>query len=226
MKKIFDFGKIDYYGIGRKSNAVTVEIEYTEKNEQKAFTASGNIWNAKHTNILTGGQCLDEIAKYITDPTFCEILRLWRLYHLNDMRPECEHQRAAGWDEQAKKKVILYTFKMTSAAISAQREVKDKVLNAARNGSTYIPTEAERQILALKYSITIPENCPPADMTQFYMPDKTEEKICGWIEETEHPEGILCKPCPVCGYRYGTEWKYLSIPAEDEQIIYKLLKGE
>ena len=28
MKKVFDFGKIDFYGKGRKCNAVTVEMEY------------------------------------------------------------------------------------------------------------------------------------------------------------------------------------------------------
>lgn len=31
MKKIFDFGKIDYTGTGRKVYPVTVEMEYREK---------------------------------------------------------------------------------------------------------------------------------------------------------------------------------------------------
>ena len=31
MKKRFDFGKIDYYGRGSRRNAVTVDMEYTEK---------------------------------------------------------------------------------------------------------------------------------------------------------------------------------------------------
>lgn len=30
------------------------------------------------------------------------------------------------------------------------------------------------------------------------------QKALGWLRENEHPDGILCKPCPVCGYKYGT----------------------
>ena len=44
MKKILHFGKIDFYNAGAKRNAVTVEIEYTEKqNGQKVFSVCGNI---------------------------------------------------------------------------------------------------------------------------------------------------------------------------------------
>lgn len=112
MKKIFDFGKIDYTGTGRK------------------------------TDIVAGGQCLDIIARYIKTPLFKEIYRLWKLYHLNDMHPECEHQAAQGW-----------------------------------------------------------------------------------THEHEHSRGILGKPCPVCGYKYGHGWNYFPIPEQDEQAIYKLLEG-
>ena len=28
----------------------------------------------------------------------------------------------------------------------------------------------------------------------------------GWIRPDEHPNGLLGKPCPVCGYRYGSAW--------------------
>lgn len=34
----------------------------------------------------------------------------------------------------------------------------------------------------------------------------------GHVYPKEHPRGVLCKPCPVCGYRYGTEWKYEEVP--------------
>jgi hypothetical protein len=27
-----------------------------------------------------------------------------------------------------------------------------------------------------------------------------------------HPEGLLHKPCPVCGHKYGTEWKKRRVP--------------
>ena len=37
MKKIFDFGKIDYTGTGRKVYPVTVEMEYREKDNGERF---------------------------------------------------------------------------------------------------------------------------------------------------------------------------------------------
>jgi hypothetical protein len=33
-----------------------------------------------------------------------------------------------------------------------------------------------------------------------------------WIRKDEHPAGLLCVPCPVCGYKYGSEWKFEQLP--------------
>jgi len=35
-----------------------------------------------------------------------------------------------------------------------------------------------------------------------------------WVTRNEHPEGLLLRPCPTCGYEYGSEWLYEPIPAE------------
>jgi hypothetical protein len=34
-----------------------------------------------------------------------------------------------------------------------------------------------------------------------------------WVRPDEHPEGLLTKSCPTCGYKYGTEWKKRELPA-------------
>ena len=44
--------------------------------------------------------------------------------------------------------------------------------------------------------------------------NKMESVALGWLHETKHEEGILCKPCPVCGYKYGDAWNYMPIPKE------------
>ena len=92
MKKTFNFGKIDYYGRGRKINSVEVKVELSDKG---VFTASANIWNSKHTDCVCGGQCLDEVAKYVKSDKFKKIYRLWEQYHLNDMHPGTEKQEEA-----------------------------------------------------------------------------------------------------------------------------------
>ena len=92
MKRTFTFGKIDYYGRGRKINLVEVKAELSDKG---VFTASATIWNSKKTDCVCAGQCLDEVAKYIKAPKFKKIHRLWKQYHLNDMHAGTEKQETA-----------------------------------------------------------------------------------------------------------------------------------
>lgn len=78
-QKTFNFGKIDYYGTGRKINAVEVEVELRDDN---ILAICGSIWNSKKTDEITAGQNLDEIKKYIKNDTFDLIYELWSGYHL------------------------------------------------------------------------------------------------------------------------------------------------
>lgn len=112
MKKTFNFGKIDYMARGRKDCAVDVTVELRECggepvldfngkptgercNAYTEFTASGRIWNHLHSDIYSGGQNLDEIAKYIKSPVFREIYNFWKKYHLNGSKSGTPEQEAA-----------------------------------------------------------------------------------------------------------------------------------
>ena len=92
MKKTFTFGKIAYYS-RRKINSVEVIVSLKKDNlDRWCFSAVGDIWNSTHTDIVCGGQILDDIARFIKDPTFVKIHRLWKKYHLNDARPGTREQ--------------------------------------------------------------------------------------------------------------------------------------
>jgi hypothetical protein len=43
------------------------------------------------------------------------------------------------------------------------------------------------------------------------MPDGKREQA-GWVTPGEHPEGLLTKPCPVCGYEYGSALNKRCVP--------------
>ena len=95
MKKTFKFGKIDFYGNGRRINAVEVEIELRDNKDGKpVFSAMGSIWNSTHTDIVCCGQCLDLIAEYVKNNTFKAIHRLWELHHLNNLNAGTPRQMA------------------------------------------------------------------------------------------------------------------------------------
>lgn len=232
MKRKFDFGCIDYMGSGVKQNRVTIDMEYEKIGNKKRFSVCADVWNARRTDIVAGGQCLDSIAPYINDPVYSEIFRLWSLYHLNDMHPECEHQAALGWIEKASKIVTLYHWKLTSETFRKRNAIKDIALKALKAGKTFTPSKEQSSIVSLSLSLTT--HAPTLDETisVFYEPKKslyagdighTETKTLGWLNENEHPDGLLSRACPVCGYKYGTAWLYRPIPADDEAIILKLL---
>ena len=113
VKKTINLGKIAYYG-NRKINAVDVEIEvrecggdqivkrdcgfdtlvgYTPKYME--LSICGNIWNSRHTDIVCGGQCIDEIAKYIKTPLMQKIETIWKRWHLNGMKAGTPEQEVA-----------------------------------------------------------------------------------------------------------------------------------
>lgn len=94
MKRTISFGKIDGYGNGKKSHEVTIEISLDENDPQKPkFTVCGNVWNIRGTDIIMGGQCLDSLLPYFKDnKLFVEIHRLWKNYHLNDLKPGTPEQ--------------------------------------------------------------------------------------------------------------------------------------
>lgn len=52
--------------------------------------------------------------------------------------------------------------------------------------------------------------------------EKIDGKAKGWLYESQG--GILGKPCPVCGYKYGSAWIYHPIPENDLQEIKKLFE--
>lgn len=93
MKRIINMGKIDYLNCGRKINKVTIEIELKEEEKGKVLSISGNVWNNRETDILMGGQCLDELQGYYKNNLlFKKIYILWKQYHLNDMHAGSKKQ--------------------------------------------------------------------------------------------------------------------------------------
>lgn len=121
MKKVFNFGKIDYTGTGRKAYPVSVSVELRKRGGDKTFTVNsktkereytgnttpeyvelsicGTIWNTKKTDIVYGGQCLDTINEYrnqLADKdVFDELYKFWKLYHLNGMHAGTPEQEKA-----------------------------------------------------------------------------------------------------------------------------------
>jgi hypothetical protein len=107
LNHVFEFGKIAYSS-NRKINRVTIEVTIYE-HENKAltidgeeiekyltFTASANVWNNIQSDIVAGGQMIDELAKdYFKNNTkFQAIFKIWQKWHLNDLKAGTRKQNA------------------------------------------------------------------------------------------------------------------------------------
>lgn len=104
MKITFDFGKFDYFGRGRKVNTFDVTVELSGEKGKDSLSICGDIWNAAHTDIVSGGQNLDEMTEFLKgNPVFDEIYDLWKKYHLNDLNAGSYRQEKALEEESERR---------------------------------------------------------------------------------------------------------------------------
>ncbi|MCI2980666.1 hypothetical protein [[Clostridium] innocuum] len=230
MKKTFEFTiKNNLYG------KAVVEVEYKENDHgNMVFSASGSLYEKNcYKEPYLSGQCLDDIASILHNETFDKIYRLWQLYHLNGMHAECEHQRKLGWREAAGEKVTIYHWKLKSEVTRHQQEIETKVKQAIKDCKCFTPTANEAWLYNLSYEIKTEADELPEELKPYYEPktflgknEHIEVKKRGWLYKKDHSKGLMCEPCPVCGYKYGSSWCYMPIPENDKKIIYELLEKE
>lgn len=89
-RKVVNFGKIDYYGNGRKVNEVELELTLRESEDERRdieFSASGGVWNSRKTDYLCCGQMIDDpdvVGQIrVKRKLYLEIMDLWTKYHCN-----------------------------------------------------------------------------------------------------------------------------------------------
>ena len=202
------------------------------KYEGKCLSISGVIGPTPNGNCRGScGQCVDEIRGgkpegLWTDEMLAKFCDVWERWHLNDTRPYCQHQKALGWDKLATKKVTLYHYSLTHEYFMKQRELKNRANNKLGAEGHVTLTEEEKELWNLPIEKTSwePLNDPlyePRKKEDWYS-GATEVKTLGWLYPDEHPDGILTKPCPVCGYKYGSAWKTEQIPEDVLQFLYNL----
>lgn len=196
-----------------------IELRKTDKGPELSITGK-----CKTEYGECGGQIADEVRSGGPAPgwdeemlqKFCDI---WDRWHLNGMRPYCEHQKALGWDRAALKEVKVYHYRLKSEILSRQNRLKHEAQRRLAAGETVQYTPEEQMIANLPYSVDSwkkldDPNYEPAKALYPLDHGPEEIKTLGWLSQDEHPHGILGKPCPICGYKYGYSWKYEPIPDE------------
>ena len=95
-RAVISFGKRAVANPKRRANLVEVKIELRNTFNGPVLSVCADVWNALHTDVIMGGQCLDDIAESVPVLTFNKrfnaIRRLWHKHHLNDMHAGTERQ--------------------------------------------------------------------------------------------------------------------------------------
>ena len=178
-----------------------------------------------------GGQINDELRERIDEINFynwwnrgkfLKLLDIWDEWHLNDMHPECEHQRELGWGKEGKDTVQKYTFTLSADTIRKKNKLKEEIISGFLCQEEVENTQERRELLSMPYRKVIYTNDIEASINiidsmkaKGYDYDGVELVARGWISYSESQKyGILRKPCPVCGYGYGTGWKRVELPSD------------
>lgn len=225
-----------------------------------------------------GGQRLDSIQadaeriaaepggrRLMRPEDLAELVTIWGAWHLNDMRPGCEHQVGPEWDTAKPLVRKLYSIEYDDRRRiergSKLAELSDSNPDAARlhflalysirpdhwqeiaddeaEGIARrfeIVTEAERPAYAqavakhAQGSTWAPFKWNGKAYRSFHMPKpcvmvRTETRNAGWVRHEEHPDGLLSKPCPVCGYKYGSAWRKEPLPADVVAAVHRIAGG-
>lgn len=227
-------GTVPHWQEGRAPVPVFVKVEY----RGGRLSITGVEGPLRNGDAVGGcGQIVDTLARRDFTPTpgdgafwWRNIKRLhqvWERWHLNDTRPECEHQRAAGWLEKAGQKVKLYHWRMDTHARAVQQAATEAAQESLVAGATFTLTREQAHFAAMAYEIVTTENVRPegyeprTPVWEGHSSVPVEEKALGWLRPDEHPEGLLCRPCPECGYKYGSEWKREEVPESVLRFLYE-----
>lgn len=162
-----------------------------------------------------------------TSDLWFDFLDIWKKWHLNDMRPNCEHQVGDEWNTS--REITLYHFRLAPYVVDSVRDAKNRAKACIKSGETFKPTETETKYANMPDTITLDRPDAPAgyvpngpQYTGDHYNKPSETKTAGWVNPSEHPLGLLSKPCPVCGYKYGTQWRKAELPDSVRQFIAAL----
>jgi hypothetical protein len=208
--KVIRPGSVKTYG--DRWASVYIEIEYKDGK----LSLHGVVGPTRGGNAMGGaGQIQDAIPEKWAPNwgpiMYAKLQAIWEQWHLNDLRAGCEHQRADNWGE---KKVKIAHLKLNwNLAGKKQSEIKRVYEAQLRETGRARLTDDEQSLLNLSYFLEVPAE-QVSQFADWYDTERIEEKSTGWLHETDHPEGVLSKPCPVCGYKYGSAWLREEVPAD------------
>lgn len=195
---------------GFENQKARVEVTLSEDNQSRPRLSMRGVITMVRGAFVTSGQIEDKLLEmYKNNPKVTRMVEIWKKYHLNDTRPECEHQRELGWCEAANETVDYSRYHLKLDVSHRQRKLNEYIDETLKTTGSITLSEDERILKSLPYFTWHPDK-----NAEYYALSKKDKRQRGGLSYKEDPRGILLKPCPICGYEYGSEWQYMPIPED------------
>ena len=180
------------------------------------FTASGVVGPLANGNCLgSAGQInpveVDHYAEGWSLQLLTEFNEIWSRWHLNNMEASCEHQR----DLNTQKVIELIEFEWSKAYYNQRNSAEDGTMSQKSYAAW---GNIVKRVTRILFSPDASHKWESPEVKRLIAEGwikkkgKIKKEACGWVRYSEHPEGLLCKPCEVCGYKYGTAWLKEELP--------------
>lgn len=221
MNKIVHVGSYERYGVYCRIRTEEKECTLLDGTqvEVTVLSITGVVGPRSNGDAYEAGQCCDTVRQCTpgagwTADMVQRLCDIWGKYHLNDMCPYCEHQR--GWDGD--KVVTVYKYKMCDELRDRQSRLHDTIGKMLLAGESVQLSPSQRKVYSSSYFVKGWSETPPEGYIVYNSEQKPVRCVYPLDADTKygekHPEGILSKPCPVCGYKWGTQWRAERVPQD------------
>lgn len=210
LKPFSVFIRIEYKPRSNDRDGYTLSITGVEGPLRSGDAAGG----CGQINMSLKAADFVTLAPGWTRAKITRLLDIWGRWHLNDMKPGCIHQRQDSAHDTARP-LTLTDYTPTDTYRKAHSTAAAGTMGAEQYATWFKTTS---RVDAVCYGTNRPKYESPEVKellaAGWIKPDKTEQKTAGWVRPEEHSDGLLGKPCPVCGYKYGSAWLYEEVPTD------------
>lgn len=227
MKRILMPGTTEYGHL-----YITVEITQKKNNPGPTLSIVG-VEGPKSDGNAKGscGQCIDALSNIInysdgwTPKMVSELRSIWRQWHLNDMRPGCEHVQPP----EDGTRISVVSYRPSDRFYFYEKSFKDAAVSGPRHPDEY----AKYKEISDKVNKFCYWTSPPFKTREEYKAlerellddswiriDKVESSYPGHVWFQQHDDALLLKPCPICGYKWGSGWRFEPLPND---VLKKLM---
>lgn len=208
-----------------------IPIVYTIDIKDGVLTADGRIMHSNEGLQIWGGNRSYfgegfRTRKDWNDSMLDMFLNIAEEWSDNNYNRSCQHQRLLGWDDLANKTVALFSYSLKKEAVSARKRIRQEAFDMLLEGKSVSLSPDQIEVLKLEPNIRLPSPDQIGDLAKWYEPNEDmgfpSTSDAQWVSPKEHPDGLLGKECPVCGYKYGTTWITIPLPNSVIEFLERL----